>query len=82
MVCYHDGNLAVPARYSLREMAAATDNWSDSNLLSMDYFGKVYKGKDPNNQEMLWAVKRSSGWFKLEVREKRVAAEGRVGPLG
>ena len=82
-VCiFHDGNLAVPARYSRRQMAAATDNWSDSNLLGSGGFGKVYKGRDPNNPEILWTVTRSYSGITEEVREKRVAAEGRVGPLG
>ena len=64
-------------RYSFKEMAAAADNWSDSNVLGHDGFSSVYKGRDPNNPEILWAVERRhrnclTAEFINNVREGQV----------
>ena len=63
-------------RYTLEDMARSTDNWSESNVIGSGGFGTVYKGKDPNNPEILWAVKRAK--LQSKAFKKEVSREGRV----
>ena len=56
-------------RYSFDELAAATDGWA--HVVGSGAFGTVYRGKDPENADVAWAVKRANVVthdFRKEVR--------------
>ncbi|XP_057777759.1 cysteine-rich receptor-like protein kinase 44 [Salvia miltiorrhiza] len=59
--------------YNFKELAAATDNFSDSNKLGQGGFGAVYKGELQSGQQI--AVKRlsrNSGQGELEFKNEVV----------
>ncbi|GJP35818.1 hypothetical protein CLOM_g20341 [Closterium sp. NIES-68] len=45
--------------FSLAEVVAATNNWSEDNQLGSGAFGDVYKGVSPRDGTTEWAVKRA-----------------------
>ena len=66
----HDPRLSLCARFSFQQLQQATDGWAESNLLGSGAFGTVYKGRDPSNPDVMWAVKRAklqSSSFRKEV---------------
>ncbi|GJP85435.1 hypothetical protein CLOP_g15541 [Closterium sp. NIES-67] len=57
-------------QYSLEEIQQATNFFSEVNLIGSGGFSDVYKGVDPNNPSVVWAVKRAtmlSNDFKRQV---------------
>ncbi|KAL6844530.1 hypothetical protein ACP4OV_026203 [Aristida adscensionis] len=58
---------------SFEQIAAATDNFSDSNILGMGGFGKVYKGMlDGTKQVAIKRLSKSSGQGTEEFRNEVV----------
>ncbi|CAI7926501.1 unnamed protein product [Closterium sp. NIES-54] len=58
-------------QYSLADIQQATNFFSEINLIGSGGFSDVYKGVDPQDPEVVWAVKRAtmlSNDFKKEVR--------------
>ncbi|CAI7804020.1 unnamed protein product [Closterium sp. NIES-54] len=58
-------------QYSLADIQQATNFFSEINLIGSGGFSDVYKGVDPQDPEVVWAVKRAtmlSNDFKKEVK--------------
>ncbi|GLJ31997.1 hypothetical protein SUGI_0644280 [Cryptomeria japonica] len=73
---YFSGELAViqhaPRRYPYRQLVAATNNFSESELLGTGGFGSVYRGNlnaGRNEQPALVAVKKISAGSKQGAKE-------------
>ncbi|CAI7770823.1 unnamed protein product [Closterium sp. NIES-53] len=66
---------AVPQvclQYSLEEVTRATSDWAAANKIGSGGFGDVYRGVDPYNPAIPWAVKRArvlTNDFRREVNE-------------
>ena len=66
-----DPNPSTCQRFTLQQMLQATDHWSLDCMLGSGAFGTVYCGHDPDNPNVLWAVKRAkllTHDFRREVR--------------
>lgn len=56
-------------RYAFAELTDATKDWADE--IGSGAFGTVYRGRDPEDPTVLWAVKRANVVthdFRKEVR--------------
>ncbi|GJP46737.1 hypothetical protein CLOM_g5982, partial [Closterium sp. NIES-68] len=66
---------AVPQvclQYSLEEVTRATSDWAVANKIGSGGFGDVFRGVDPYNPAIPWAVKRArvlTNDFRREVNE-------------
>ncbi|CAI5522912.1 unnamed protein product, partial [Closterium sp. Naga37s-1] len=69
-----DTSPQVCQRYSLADMARATANWSDRNLIGSGGFGDVYRGVCPSDPNVVWAVKRARVLTKDFQREVNAMA--------
>ncbi|CAI7788871.1 unnamed protein product, partial [Closterium sp. NIES-54] len=69
-----DTSPQVCQRYSLADMARATANWSDRNLIGRGGFGDVYRGACPTDPNVVWAVKRARVLTKDFQREVNAMA--------
>ncbi|GJP54668.1 hypothetical protein CLOM_g13726, partial [Closterium sp. NIES-68] len=62
----------VCQEYSLAEMAEATSDWAEENIIGSGSFGDVYKGVCPYDCNQTWAVKRArvlTNDFHTEMKE-------------
>ncbi|CAI5517087.1 unnamed protein product [Closterium sp. Naga37s-1] len=69
-----DTSPQVCQRYALADVARATANWADRNLIGSGGFGDVYRGVCPTDPGVVWAVKRARVLTKDFQREVNAMA--------